>query len=141
RIARLRGEPMQGRIAFAVGFTMVQLHQLRGDYDAALAEQRQAEKALLATAEDTPFAAVLICQRATLALQQGRIAAARNDFRECRNSGIASVAQYADLGEAELAMNTGDAATARRLLAPLPEQIAQTDDLQERWGLSEQVAV
>ncbi len=142
RLKLLDGEPQQGAMAYATGFNRARLQYLRGDLDGALLAVESTESRLRETTGDSPpqSTASLNCIRATIRMLQGRTAGARSEFRSCRTAGNPALNQFADLGDAELAIQAGDVAEARRLLAPLLTPAQDTRVEPDRWGFAMEVA-
>lgn len=142
RLTRLDGEPQQGAVAYAVGLNRARLQYLRGDLDGALLTVESTESRLREAASGNlpQSTASLSCIRASIRMLQGRAADARSEFRSCRTAGTPAVSHLADLGDAELAIQAGDVAEARRLLAPLHSPMQDTRAAPDRWGLAMEVA-
>jgi len=142
RLALLDGEPQQGAMVYSVGLNRARLQYLRGDLDGALLTVESTENRLReAPNGNLPQSmASLSCIRATVRMLQGRTADARSEFRSCRTAGNPALNHLADLGDAELAIQAGDVAEARRLLAPLLTPAQDTRVEPDRWGLAMEVA-
>lgn len=142
RIAVLRAQPLQGALAYAVGVSQARLHYLRGQYPAALAVLQRTDDLLREAGDGVlPQIAVTVgCYRAIVHTLQGQTTSARSDYRDCRASGLPAFNQLADLGDAELAIQAGDLAEARRLLAPVRARLATVGARPDRWGLSMDLA-
>ncbi|WP_313913863.1 winged helix-turn-helix domain-containing protein [Tahibacter sp.] len=142
RLTLLDGEPQQGGMVYAVGLNRARLQYLRGDLDGALLTVESTESRLRETPSGNlpQSTAPLNCIRATVRLLQGRTADARSEFRSCRTAGNPALNHFADLGDAELAIQAGDVAEARRLLAPLLTPAQDTQVEPDRWGLAMEVA-
>lgn len=141
RLKLLDSEPQQGITAYAIGLNRARLQYWRGEYDGALRTLEETERVLRGSnAGNLPQSmATLNCTRATIRTMQGRPADARTEYRSCRATGMPSFNHLADIGEAELAIQAGDVAEARRLLAPMQA----TDDTPiqpDRWGLAMEIA-
>jgi DNA-binding winged helix-turn-helix (wHTH) protein len=132
RIAVLRKAPLQGAATFNLGYNIATIAYLRGQYDAALATMDAAENTLKTTESLPQIARAVSCVRILSHLVQGQTPAARNDIQECRDAGLYS-SPFSDLASAELAIQTGDLAEARRLLAPLPRLLAGVEDQNNEW--------
>jgi DNA-binding winged helix-turn-helix (wHTH) protein len=142
RLATLRSEPLQGRVAFSAGLNMARLQYLRGQLDASIATLKQTEDDLRDA--DTGYlpqmVAVISCMRISVHMVQGQAAAARNDIRDCRTSGMPVMDHFADVASAELAIHAGDLAEARRLLAPMSAMLDAQTNQQHRWNLAIEIA-
>lgn len=142
RLTLLDSEPQQGAMAYAVGLNRARLQYLRGDLDGALLTVEQTENQLREAASGNlpQSTASLSCIRASIRMLQGRAADARSEFRSCRTAGNPAISHLADLGDAELAIQAGDLAEARRLLAPLHTPMQDTRAEPDRWGLATEIA-
>lgn len=133
----LDAEPPQGTTIVAIGLNRARLQYWRGEFDAAQRTLDDAESRLRSAnpgslPQDT---AVLDCLRASVFVVQGRTADARTAHRNCRSHMTGAHAQLAEIGEAELAVQTGDLAEARRLLASLKAKQG-TQDQPNHWALT-----
>lgn len=136
RLARFAGEPQQGQTAFMVGLARARLHYLRGQFDDALRTLDQTEAQMRETSNATNLpqgAASLSCLRGIIHTALGHTADSRTEFRNCRNDGQAKPDHSADLGDAALAIQAGDLAEARRLLA-LTQADQESPSPPQRWA-------
>jgi tetratricopeptide (TPR) repeat protein len=142
RIALLRAEPLQGGMSYSVGLNAARLQYLRGDFDAALATLAQTEDAMrdASTGNLPQLASALGCMRIAVHEVQGQISLARNDIRDCRASGLAIHNHYADIADVELAIHTGDMATARKQLWTMRGMLSEQKVAPDRWQLVLEVA-
>jgi tetratricopeptide (TPR) repeat protein len=115
---------------------------LRGDFDSALRTLEITETQLRGSAGGNlpQSTSALSCLRAGVRTVQGRTADARSEYRNCRAGGLPALDHLANIGDAELAIQAGDMAEARRLLAPLQVPAQDTRDEPDRWGLAMEVA-
>lgn len=137
RVELLRREPQQGATSFAVGLYGARLHYLRGEFEPALASLDAASVTLgpASASGQSQSAPSLDCLRGAIHVVQGKPQLARSEYRSCRGAQNATFNRFADMGEAELALYTGDTEAGRRLLAPLP-QLDAVESLPERWTLA-----
>ncbi|MEO6688572.1 MAG: winged helix-turn-helix domain-containing protein [Dokdonella sp.] len=142
RLTLLRSQPLQGGMSYSVGLNASRLQYLRGDFDAALKTLAQTEDDLRdPSAGNLPqLASALGCMRIAVHEVQGNTALARNDIRDCRASGIAIYDHYADIAEVELAIHTGDMATARKQLWAMRGMLGEQTIAPDRWQLVVEVA-
>lgn len=117
RLAQLEAQPMQGFVALWHSHFAASLAYERGNYAEALRQIDRFEQATVAAGSRSGNAAGLSCLRGAVALNQGEVTRARNAFSRCRAPPLPHYRVYADLGEAELALRSGDVAQTRRLLA------------------------
>ena len=142
RLSLLRSTPLQGGVSYAVGLNASRLQYLRGDFDAALKTLAQTENDLRDPAAGNlpQLASALGCTRIAVHEVQGETALARNDIRDCRMSGIAIYGHYADIAEAELAIHTGDMASARKQLWAMRGMLGGQAVAPDRWQLVLEIA-
>lgn len=142
RLKVLDAEPKQGNTAFAIGLYRARLQYWRGDFDTALRTLESAESLLRDSAGGNlpQNTAVLSCTRAAIHIVQGRPADARTEYRACRSADEPAYNRLADIGEAELAIQAGDVAEARRLLAPLQTTPGDTQIEPNRLSLAMEIA-
>nr|WP_305119181.1 winged helix-turn-helix domain-containing protein [Tahibacter harae] len=117
RLAMLSAQPLQGVWALWFSHFSASMAYQRGDYDAVL---QQIERGEALAGGDTARAAQLVglsCLRGAVALARGQPGLARNGFDQCRAPQLPHFIIYADLGEAELALQGGDARRAQQLIA------------------------
>jgi cellulose synthase operon protein C len=137
RLAGLRQQPQQGFLAFRVGINAARLHFFRGQFDQALATLDNADAALRDASQSRPEAtSTLDCLRGAVHIARGRIADAHNALRSCRS--VTAYRNLADAGDAELALYSGAAEEARRLLAPMRDALLQPRGMSRlaAWGLA-----
>lgn len=141
RLTLLESETQQGTAAYVVGGNRARLQYWRGEFDGALRTLEDTESRLRkSNAGNLPQSmAALNCMRAAVGIVQGRPADARTEFRNCRSTGMVALDHLADIGEAELAIQAGDVAQARRLLQPMQETQLDTPAEPDRWGLTVEV--
>lgn len=132
RLELLKREPQQGMTALVVGLFGARLYFMRGEYAAALASLDATAAELDSGPARSQMAPALDCQRGAIHVVLGKPQLARADYRSCRTSQESGFIHFADLGEAELALYTGDVEAARRLLAPL-DQVFALESPAERW--------
>lgn len=142
RLKSLRGEELQGGMAFWVGLAAARLHFRRGEYAEALAVIGKTEDQLRATgARSLPQIAVgLSCMRATVFRQLGRVADATTALQACRSPEMPYFNKFADIGEVETDLLAGDFASARRRMAGLVDLVAQETVRPERWSLAVKIS-
>lgn len=142
RLKALRGEELQGSMAFWVGLATARLHYRRGEYDEVLAVIGKTEEQLRATrARSLPQIAVgLSCMRATVFGHLGRMADATTALQACRSPEMPYFNKFADIGEAEVDLLAGDLTSARRRMADLVDLVTQEKVRPERWSLAVNIA-
>lgn len=117
RLAVLSAQPLQGVWALWFSHFAAAMAYQRGDYDGVM---QQIESGEALAGGDTARAAQLVglsCLRGAVALARGQPGLARNGFDQCRMPQLPHFIIYADLGEAELALQGGDASRAQQLIA------------------------
>ncbi|MBL8297520.1 MAG: winged helix-turn-helix domain-containing protein [Rhodanobacteraceae bacterium] len=142
RLERLDIEPLQGVATYVTGLHRARLQYWRGEFDGALRTLEDAERQLRkSTTDDLPQnLATMSCTRAAIRVVQGRPADARAEYGSCRLTSTPLLERLADVGEAGLAIQAGDATLARRLLMPLPESQTEAVTQPERWHLAAEIA-
>lgn len=142
RLKVLDAEPQQGNTAYAIGLYRARLQYWRGDFDTALRTLESTESVLRdSVAGNLPqSSAALSCTRATIRMVQGHPADARTEYRACRASEEPAFNRLADIGEAELAIQAGDVAEARRFLTPMQSPPDSTRIEPNRWSLAMEIA-
>ncbi|UXI67937.1 winged helix-turn-helix domain-containing protein [Tahibacter amnicola] len=137
RMARLNAEPAQGALAYWLGQFSASLALRRGQYETALSTVQQTELQLRRMDVDTlpSMAASLSCLRGGANLSQGNAGAAHLAFGRCRTTQVPHTLPYADIGDAELAVQAGDTAEALRRLRSIPDSIDALDSAPDRWML------
>jgi len=142
RLESLRGEELQGSMAFWVGLASARLHYRRGEYEEVLAVISKTEDQLRATkARSLPQIAVgMSCMRATVFGHLGRMADAATALQACRSPEMPYFNKFADISEVEKDLLVGDFTAARRQMADLVNLVAQEKVRPERWSLAVNIA-
>jgi tetratricopeptide (TPR) repeat protein len=142
RLKSLRGEELQGSMAFWVGLAAARLHYRRGEFDEVLVVIGKTEEQLRATrARSLPQIAVgLSCMRATVFGHLGRMADATTALQACRSPDMPYFNKFADIGEVEVDLLAGDLTSARRRTADLVDLVVQEKVRPERWSLAVNIA-
>jgi DNA-binding winged helix-turn-helix (wHTH) protein len=133
RIDALRKVPLQAAATYNLGYDSHGVSYLRGRYEEALTTLDETERALKAADSLPQVVRAISCDRTLSHLMLGQTSAARTDIRECAEARLYNKSAFPDLANAELAIQTGDLAEARRLLAPLPAAFAGIEDRHKEW--------
>lgn len=136
RLAQLAAQPLQGFVALWHSHFAAGLAYDRGDYAGALQLLDLFEQTQAGSGPRSGEAAGLSCLRGAIALNQGDAMRARNAFGRCRAPPLPHYRIYADIGEAELALQGGDLAQARRLLAAARGNLAALASSPDRSKLA-----
>lgn len=136
RLAQLDAQPLQGFVALWHSHFAAGLAYDRGDYARALQLIDRYEQAQSGSGPRSGEAVGLSCLRGAIALAQGESMRARNAFGRCRAPPLPHYRIYADVGEAELALQGGDLVQARRLLAAARGNLATLASSPDRSKLA-----
>lgn len=136
RLAQLAAQPLQGFVALWHSHFAAGLAYERGDYAGALQLLDRFEQAQAGGGPRSGEAVGLSCLRGAIALNQGEAMRARTAFGRCRAPPLPHYRIYADIGEAELALQGGDLAQARRLLAAARGNLAALASSPDRSKLA-----
>ncbi|TDR41100.1 DNA-binding winged helix-turn-helix (wHTH) protein [Tahibacter aquaticus] len=135
RLALLDTQPLQGMASLWFSHFAASVAYDRGDYARARQLLDRAEQVLAGDSTRTGQVVGLSCLRGAIALAQGESMRARNAFGQCRAPQLPHYQIYADVGEAELALQAGDLAQSRRLLAAARSNLATLDSTPDRSKL------
>lgn len=147
RLARMRDAGLQGDSAIWIAQFAAMVAANRGEFAQAEETLNEAERDARAgegdpggddpgegsAADASTAVARIACLRADVRLVQGDIGNARTAWKTCADSGQPSSIQQARLGNAGIALLSGDRATALRDLRALLAPVAAAPDGPDRW--------